>query len=302
MTKNKTEHREIRTRTPATGWTRKTEIEALLARGVPMPTEVVTHLRWQDIEVAESVFQWRDRKCDPQDKARHIGVLVRALSIRGEPFNALSVFPAGGRYFLIDGHHRLAAYEAADWKDPIPVKVFEGSLEQARIAALESNHEDKLPLARVEKSNGAWRLVAEGFDLSIQRTAVLGQVSVTTVKTMRNQLRRITEAGEDPLWMDWERARQWPDGSPYDPDEPESWCELKVKELAERILKSGLATEMGKHPVLFVEALRQINPAFPCAVAEQLETDALNEILEARVEPRETPEFGEIDAAKMADF
>src|SRR5215475_8925436 len=86
------------------------------------------------------------------------------------------------------------------------------------------------------QSNGAWRLVAEGFDLSIQRTAVLGQVSVTTVKTMRNQLRRITEAGENPLHMDWERARQWPK-SRYDHEEPESWCELKVQELAERIIK-----------------------------------------------------------------
>jgi hypothetical protein len=85
--KNKTEHR---IRTPATGWTTKTEIEALLASGVP--TEAVTHLKRQNIEVAESVFQWRDRKCDLQDKARHIGALVRALSIRGGPFNALSVF------------------------------------------------------------------------------------------------------------------------------------------------------------------------------------------------------------------
>jgi hypothetical protein len=232
---------------------------------------------------------------------------VRALSIGDKPFPALSVFPAGGRYFVIDGHHRLAAYEAADWKDPIPVKVFEGSLEQARIAALESNHEDKLPMTRVEKSNGAWRLVAEGFDLSIQQTAVLGQVSVTTVKTMRNQLRRITDAGKDPQWMDWEDARQWPDGSPYDPDEPESWCELKVKQLAERIINSGLATEMGKHPALFVEALKQINPDFPGAVAAELDTDALKEILEARDEPLkiDTDEYGfrKIpDASELADF
>jgi hypothetical protein len=165
-----------------------------LASGVS--TEAVTHLRRQSIEVAESVFQWRDRRCDPQDKARHIGGLVRALSIRGEPFNALSVFRTGGRYFVIDGYHRLAAYEAAGWKDPIPVKVFEGSLEQARIAALEGNYEDKLPMTRVEKSNAAWRLVADGqLNPSIQRTAELGQVSPSTVKTMRNQLRRITEAG-----------------------------------------------------------------------------------------------------------
>jgi hypothetical protein len=75
-----------------------------------------------------------------------------------------------------------------------------------------------------------------------------------------------------------------------------------VKELAERIINSGLATEMGKHPALFLEALTHIDLGFPDAVAGQLETEALKEILEARVDPLEIPVFHPVDAPQMADF
>jgi hypothetical protein len=168
-TKNKTEQR---VRAPATGLTTKTEIEALLASGVR--TEVVTHLSSQDIEVAEEgVFQWRDHNCDPSDKARYIATLVHALRVTREPLDPLLVFPAGGKYFAIDGHHRLAAYRAENWDGPVPVEAFKGSLEGARMIALRGNSKDKLPMSRVEKSNAAWRLVKEN-ELSKQAIIDLG--------------------------------------------------------------------------------------------------------------------------------
>jgi len=65
-----------------------------------------------------------DRADDPVGKARHIGVLVHSLSISGPSLDPLLVFPAGSRYFVIEGHHRLAAYKAVKWDEPIPVEVF----------------------------------------------------------------------------------------------------------------------------------------------------------------------------------
>jgi ParB-like chromosome segregation protein Spo0J len=297
MPKKKNMKTEPRLRAPAIGWITKAEIETLLTSGVR--TEAMTHLRMQDIEVAEDgVFQWRDRRCDPRDKARHIAVLVRALSITGAPFDPLLVFPAGGRYFVIDGHHRLAAYEAANWNDPIPVEMFEGSLQAARIAALEGNRKDKLPMSRIEKSNAAWRLVAED-EYSKQRTADLGQVSIATITNMRKQRRKITEAGEDPLSMDWERARQWPGktSNDYDPD----WRERKAQDLAQRLTESGLATEVGKYPDLFVDALALIDPEWPAMLADHVETDALEEILEARQEDKQFDQ-NKVPVDRMHDF
>jgi ParB-like chromosome segregation protein Spo0J len=76
---------------------------------------------------------------------------VRALRTTGRPFDPLLAFPAGDKFFVIDGHHRLAAYEAADWNEPVPVEVFRGSLEDARLATLRSNSKDKLAMRREEK-------------------------------------------------------------------------------------------------------------------------------------------------------
>jgi hypothetical protein len=189
MTKHKHTDRP-RWQGPATGHVTKDEIEKLLASGVR--SDVVSHLGRQQIKVAaDGIFQWRDREEDPERKPHHVGVLVHDLRITGEPFDPLVVFPAGGRYFVMEGHHRLAAYEAVNWSDPIPVELFRGTLQDARIAALESNHNDKLPMSRAEKSNAAWRLVVEGQPSgavsddwlhSIERTARLGKVSPATVK------------------------------------------------------------------------------------------------------------------------
>jgi hypothetical protein len=291
---------EPRYRTAATGWVTKAEIEALLTSGVQ--TEAVTHLRRQDIEVAEEgVFQFRDHRENPAGKRRHIAVLVRALNnTAGKPLDPLLVFPAGGRYFVMQGHHRLAAYDAAGWNEPIPVEVFQGGLAEARAAALEDGGKDKLPMSRTEKSNAAWRLVAEGQH-SIERTADLGQVSPSTVKTMRTKLREITAAGKDPLEMDWEQARRWPRDS-YGPDGGE-WLSKKVEQLAQRIKETGLANEISKHPELFVEALASIDPEWPSIIAEHVETETLEEIIEARQEDAKLSlPLSPAEVAKMHTF
>jgi ParB-like chromosome segregation protein Spo0J len=279
--KNKNKYK-TKLRTPATGWTTKAEIEKLLASGVP--TEVVTHLSWQDIEVAEQgVFQWRDGRVDPHDKARHIAMLMHDLSITKKPLDPLLIFPAGGRFFVIDGHHRLAAYAAVNWDEPIPVEVFEGSLNGACMAALHGNRKAKLPMTQTEKSNAAWRLVKED-DLSKQAIADLGLVSRTTVRDMRQRLREIIDAGADASDMDWDKARRWtPEGTEGNADGTD-WREKKVEELVRLLIESHVATELSKFPDLMMSAFAAINPELPAALAGYVETDVLEEVLDARRE------------------
>jgi hypothetical protein len=76
---------------------------------------------------AAGVFQWRLCERDSVRSEAHIVELVRALQTTGSPFDPLLVFPAGDKYFAIDGHHRLTAYEAAQWNEPVHVEVFKGS-------------------------------------------------------------------------------------------------------------------------------------------------------------------------------
>jgi predicted XRE-type DNA-binding protein len=182
----------------------------MLANSNGAPAAAVTHLNRNEIHVAEEgVFQWRRYQRNARQSADHITALVRGLKATGEPFEAILVFWAGDRFFAVDGHHRLAAYDAANWNAPIPVKVCEGSSDAAQLAALQGNNKDKLPMTRADKSNAAWRLVKQG-GFSQSQIAALTAVSTSTVKNMRRKLHEIEAAGADPLEMDWERAQRWP--------------------------------------------------------------------------------------------
>ena len=253
----------------------------MLAKVNGTPASTVRHLKRQDIEAcAQGVFQWRDYKVDQRDKARHIAVLMHALSITEKPLDPLLVFPAGGQFFLIEAHHRLAAYDAMDWNDSIPVKTFVGTLDDACMAALDGNRKNKLPMARAEKSNAAWRLVQEG-DLSKQAITDRGLVSRTMVKNMRQKLREIIDAGVDPSSMDWDQARRWTPGG-TDCDDVPDWRAQKIAELVERFINSGLATELGQYPDIAADALFQIAPSTCTAIINEADKDVLEEALAAR--------------------
>jgi ParB-like chromosome segregation protein Spo0J len=175
---------------PAAGRHTEADIAKLLAASAPdgSPAAVVTCLPRNDILAAEEgVFQWRRCGRDPVRSGAHIAQLVRALTNTGRPFDPLLVFQAGGKYFVMDGHHRLAAYEAANWRKPVPVEVFQGSLDDARFTALQSNCRDKLPMKPEDKTEAIWRLVQEDRGHSKQQLVDLGLVSNGTIGNMRKR-------------------------------------------------------------------------------------------------------------------
>lgn len=118
------------------------------------------------IRVADKVFQWRMPSENIVAKEDHIFDLANALLDREKPLDPILVFPVGERYYVVDGHHRINAYHSAKWKNPVPVKVFNGSFQDARIEAFRRNSKNKLAMTKQDKMEGTWRLVKEG-NLSI---------------------------------------------------------------------------------------------------------------------------------------
>ncbi len=279
MARKKKDPSQSRPLQPKTGWHDKAKIENLLAekpKANPDGTQAapVTQLHRREIlAAAAGVFQWRISDRDRVRSAAHIAELVRALRTTGSPFEPLLVFPAGDKYFVIDGHHRLAAYEATDWNEPVPVEVFAGSLEDAHLAALRSNSKDKLPMRREEKTEAAWCLVKEDSGLSKQQLLSFGLVSNGTIGTMRAKWREIKDAGDDSLLkMTWTLALRWAPGGSVE-WKAEGWREQKVQELVERLVAAGVAKEYRKHPDIVAEALCRIDPDLPTTVMSQLEPD-----------------------------
>lgn len=279
-----TENQALR---PKTGWHGRDDIEKLLAEATSVAPNrssaaPVTELHRREIlAAATGVFQWRCCERDKIRSAAHIAELVRALRTTGAPFEPLTVFPAGDKFFVMDGHHRLAAYEAADWSKPVPVEVYGGSLEDARLTALQSNSKDKLPMRREEKAEAAWRLVKEDNGLSKQQLLSLGLVSNGTIGTMRAKWREIKDAGDPSLLKTtWTHALQWASGGRVEWN-AENWREQKVLELVERLVAAGIAKEYGKHPDVVAEALCRIDPDLPTTVMAQLEPDDVIERMQA---------------------
>src|SRR5262245_49881416 len=95
-----------------------------------------TGLRRKAIKVAEKAFQWRRFGRNNLPRQEHILGMAKAVRDTTEPLPAILVLPVGRAFYVIDGHHRLAAYDTAGWTREIPAYVFEGALDDAQIEAL----------------------------------------------------------------------------------------------------------------------------------------------------------------------
>src|SRR5262249_52778644 len=121
------------------------------ARALPAKPGAIVQLGRRYIKVAEKAFQWRMPKRNQIPSDDHILALARAIQ-RGDEMPPILVFPLGRDYYVMDGHHRLAAYDNAGWSKAIPARVFTGSLRQAERVALRSNNKDKLSLTREDRT------------------------------------------------------------------------------------------------------------------------------------------------------
>lgn len=265
---------------PKTGTATAEDIAGLLAKAPP-PTPngaaaQATRLPRRGILAAEEgVFQFRRCERDPYRSGVHIGELARALLNAGKPFEPLLVFPAGGKYYVMDGHHRLSAYEAADWDKPVPVEVFQGTLEEARFAALKANSWDKLPMKREDKLEAVWRFVREESGHTKQQLTDLGLAANGTIGAMRKKWSEIKATGDTKLLaMSWGQAKQWTVGQEIEQD-LEGWRERKIKEWEDRLITAGIAKGLAEQGEFVIEALCRVAPDLPMRAVTMADPDAV---------------------------
>jgi ParB-like nuclease domain len=256
----------------------------------------------KSIYLAEAVFQWRgDRRRDQWDRDNHIYKLSKAIQDSGKPLDRLLVMHVGGRYYVIDGHHRLAAYDTAGWAKGIPVEVFAGSLTQARVRALASNVKDKLPMTAQAKSEAAWTITKENLgDLKGKEVVSLTEVSMRQVRIMRqawlelnerkgidkDELMKLTWAQARPLWQG-----KTGDLGDFDRDE---WKQHKAQEVVDLIRKHNVAKGLLDDPEVTALALRMLSEKLPERLIEEWAGDHLeliSDLADRIVNPPEDVEF-----------
>ncbi|WP_404925708.1 ParB/RepB/Spo0J family partition protein [Mesorhizobium sp. ORM16] len=213
------------------------------------PDQGPPELRLQDIEMVPELFQPRGGISE-----RHVSELVKAIKTVGA-LDPVTVMVVGKRPILIDGHHRIEAYGAAQWTEPVPVRYFEGSPEDALVAAGEANSKAKLPMDNTDRQNFAWRLVLIDRH-SIAKVARASGISAAQVTIMRRARKAL--GGQAADFSTWFRARLAANGKEYvnsgDDDERDQWMQQVADRYADELTKK-FSTKLALNPEIAAMAL-----------------------------------------------
>jgi len=257
-------------RTPEDTGDTSEDIEAKLATAGPpvLPANVngVVKMKRDAIYVAEQVFQWRQDARNMVPRHNAIFDMARALWDKGDVLPPITVFPVGRNYFVMDGHHRLAAYDTAGWTEAIRVQVFTGSLRDAERAAMKANSRDKLPMSKPDKFNAAWRLVKQEYPKdTVPSIADTASIARSTVDNMRAALKKLKTMGvtkEVLKDMPWNAARDKAKGREewkgVDPD----WIKAEAQKLVKQLSDAKLITQLIKRPQVTALALSMLADGF----------------------------------------
>lgn len=199
-----------------------------------------SRLHHGQVDLEPVVFQPRMFRGTIGLSEAHIEVMMHAIRhAPGNLIDPVEVWWTGKRWVIVDGHHRLLAYQrlaSIPSKKRIDaemnVMVFEGSLGQAMCRSAATNSKDKLPMQSADKTEVAWRLVCMD-ESSIKEIAESAETAKRTISYMRDVLKnlkvRITTQLETDLWdsdvtedwiddpinLTWKQARDIAKGGSY---------------------------------------------------------------------------------------
>ncbi|MFN3833129.1 MAG: ParB/RepB/Spo0J family partition protein [Allorhizobium sp.] len=181
------------------------------------------------------VFQIRNGEVDE----RHVSDLLKALNIHGA-LDPVTVWRCGDQFFLIDGHHRLAAYRRWKKSAELPVVWFNGTVDEAILHAETANGKLKLGLTYEERSNYAWKLVVHAEQLGkLSRAQLVKRTNIAkgTIDNMRAALAALgSRAGSLSRWQ--EAMKEWKSGlQDDDQDFDDSWQEAQAMMIVDRLGK-----------------------------------------------------------------
>ncbi|WP_171136522.1 ParB/Srx family N-terminal domain-containing protein [Ruegeria sp. HKCCC1038] len=137
----------------------------------------------------------------------HVAALFTVLK-RGSELDPIMVWKGSdGGLWVIEGHHRLAAYKMYLQRTEakarrviedgmIPVEIVKGPIERARLFAAHENGKDRLNLTREEKSQAAWSALCGDDTITVAEVVATGLVQRRTAYTMRKVAKWFAEVNE----------------------------------------------------------------------------------------------------------
>lgn len=238
-------------------------------------------LKLGSITIKAGLFQLRTMLSFQSEN--HVRFLIKTPK-EGRPLAPLLVWWAGDGWVLVDGHHRVEAYKAAQWGNEVevPVECLVGSLDDAMLKAAASNCRPVLQMDRKERMTAAWRLTLY-LDKSKVELASAAAVSTSTIAKMRAVLKKLQERDleEFPIPLEWGAALMQARGATVEETDWEKKEDLIVKEYAVVLLKVFGSTPNHKKS-LFARAIE----LYDCQIADEVLRNSSLERLKERYEER----------------
>ena len=188
---------------------------------------------------------------DPAE--HHLTELKRALE-RMTDLDPVLILPCGNSFVLIDGHHRLEAYRRDEERTDIPVRYFEGSVENAVLEAARINAKAVLPLNNQQRQNLAWRLVLTKRYSKAQLVEAAA-VSYGQISNMRKVMKALNNDAN--TFDSWWKAQQAAAGKLREQDEDfdqDAWLREQVAIHVDRMSKAH-GTKLSSNPSLLALVL-----------------------------------------------
>lgn len=216
----------------------------------------------QDITVCEVVFQRRDIAANRLVSDEHVRDLKRAIQEDPDQMEPVSVWWGGDGWYLIDGHHRVRAYESAGFTGPVSCRVVSGSLEDALAHVGIANTRNKLPMNKEERMDLAVFYVClcpEKSVRDIARVSGAGKSSVSTIKKVIMQLVERGEPREKLMDEPWNELRRMARDEPHRDFDFDQERKVITQEICQK-LKPILGKKPHRHAEAMADAIRQISP------------------------------------------
>ncbi|MBX9464884.1 MAG: ParB N-terminal domain-containing protein [Aquamicrobium sp.] len=222
-------------------------LEAEAAEGSSLVTEPLpASLPLTTITTLPEVFQVR--AMDPS----HVDDMARALR-DGSQMPPLLVLRVGRKVIVVDGHHRLEAFHRAGFAE-VPVVEFEGTVTAAALEACAANSITKLPMARCERQNAAWRYVRLGQHSKAQ-IAKAANCSTGTVANMRRVLGRLGAAADHvETWAEAMALDRMESRKDQTEEERAQWMESVAQDYANTLART-FADKLTKNPEIAARAI-----------------------------------------------
>ncbi|MGO4334921.1 ParB N-terminal domain-containing protein [Labrys sp. KB_33_2] len=184
---------------------------------------------------------------------RHVSDLARGIEMHGD-LDPVLVMRIGGDTYLLDGHHRVAAYRFKKVREPIPVRHFHGTVEDAVLEAGKANSRAKLPMSTQGRLNYAWRLVRLGTYSKSQIVGASG-ASNGQVAVMRRVKKKLGEGADNhEHWWQAREAAQGKERRMMSGDEHEAFLTEMADSFADRLSKT-FANKLSTNPEIAARAL-----------------------------------------------